>query len=71
MQKVTVSVDTKECKTCMIDGEETVGNILKHFQIDYRTKNVYMNGTEIPEKRINKPIEMTGNIYISVKSKTF
>jgi len=69
MQRVTL-VDEGESRTFLISGTETPCQILSHYHMNPDLKIVYLNGQILSRAKMNTPINITGNVYISVHNKT-
>ena len=69
MRKVFLAVEGEDLKTFVINFE-TPNQILEHYHINPETKNVYINGVLLSKQKMNKPIGLSGNIFMAVKNKT-
>ena len=70
MTKVTLVEEEEDYETCMISGQETPIEILRHFGIHPEYNIVYINGRLVTSQKMTEPIKATGNIFLSVQRKT-
>ena len=69
MCKVVLTDEGGMYRTCFV-SDETPRRILSHFQIEPKTKEVYINGTLLTDETMYETLPNNGVVHMMIKSKT-